>query len=169
MREKYTNNGCGYCKQKGFAHTRQNGAALFGNFLLILLPKCPFCLLAYSSTLVLCSKEETVVASASHASAFTIGITALLCTIILATILFRYRDRRTLFALAFAGTGMALMLTSAAWGGGELLYYCGTVFIFAGIWINGSYFSFRKQLRNRIKTLQVYLYSRFPGAWHGNV
>jgi hypothetical protein len=109
--------------------------------------------MAYTSTALLCTKEETIVASSLHASPLTISITTILCLLILGGILLNRRGVRTWYALGVALAGMAMMLASVAWAGGEALYYAGNAAVFAGIWINGSFLYLLKQARQSWKFL----------------
>ena len=153
MCRKYTNSNCRSCHEP----VRQGGpeahASLFGNILLVLMPKCSFCVLAYTSTMLLCTKDETLVASSRHASPITIAITALLCLYILGGVLLNRRGRRTRLAMAVVLSGMALMMTSVVRGGGEALYYSGNLLVFAGIWMNGSFLYVWRQLRQAWKNI----------------
>ena len=151
MCRKYTNNDCSDCHQSVRKGDSGAHASLFGNLLLVLMPKCSFCVLAYTSTILLCTKDETLVASSLHASPLTIAITAVLCLVVLAGVLLNRRGRRTRVALAVVLSGMALMMTTVVRGGGEALYYTGNLLVFAGIWMNGSFLYLWRQLRQAWK------------------
>jgi hypothetical protein len=147
MCNNYTKNDCHYCETPPERRAGKVHASLVGNILLVLMPKCSFCVLAYTSTMLLCTKDETLIASSLHASPLTIGITSALCLFILSGILLNRRGPRTWYALASAIAGMAMMITSVAWGGGEALYYAGNAIVFVSIWINGSLMSAWRQLK----------------------
>lgn len=119
--------------------------SFFTGLLLIVLPKCPFCFIAYSSTFVLCSEAGTFTTTNAHSSSTTFLLSVLFCGITLAGIVFNYRDNRTRYSLLLALTGSACVLFSVAKSGGLALYYSGVLFIFFGVWLNGSLlFLFRK-------------------------
>jgi hypothetical protein len=111
MCEKNTKSTCQHCPPEGAYVEAANSAdraelinvPLISNLLLILMPKCSFCLF------------------------------------ILVGILLNRRGRRTWYALALALSGIACMLISVVLGGGEWLYYTGSVLVFLGIWVNGSF------------------------------
>ena len=136
--------------------------SFFAGLLLALLPKCPFCFMAFSSTFILCDEAGTFTDTHTHSSSTTFLLSALFCGITFVGILFNYRDSRTRYALMLALAGSACILFSVAKGGGLALYYCGVAFIFYGVWLNGSllffvgkirkYFS--KNIRNQIVELQ---------------
>lgn len=116
--------------------------------ILALLPKCPFCVMAYSGTLVLCGQAGTLTTTHLYSSATTFLLTALFCIITLAGILLNYRDNRTNYALLLAFAGSSCILFSVARGGGLTLYYIGVLSIFCGVWLNGSLFFFARKIRN---------------------
>jgi hypothetical protein len=163
MCNNYTKNDCHNCEAPPERSGGKVHASLVGNILLVLMPKCSFCVLAYTSTMLLCTREETLVASSLHASPLTICITAALCLFIMGGILLNRRGPRTWYALAFAIAGMVMMITSVAWGGGEALYYAGNAIVFVGIWMNGSLMSAWRQLKqawNHVNGLEP---ARTPG------
>jgi len=128
---------CAPCKgAKIKAPSKQKAGLLMGIFLAV-LPKCPLCIMAYSSTMVLCS-GQTVSFGPAHVSPLTIWITAAIGLITLVCILLNFRDKRTIYAFWLAFTGMALVLYSVTTGLEPWLYYSGVVVVFLGIWLNGS-------------------------------
>jgi hypothetical protein len=148
MCTSYTNKGCHGAAGRTWKQDAPSNASVAGNLLLVLMPKCSFCVMAYTSTALLCTREETIVASSLHASPLTILITSILCVLILAGILLNRRGKRTWIALGIALAGMSMMLASVTRGGGEALYYAGNAAIFAAIWINGSFLYLWNQLRH---------------------
>jgi hypothetical protein len=123
---------------------KRSGAGLFATILLAVLPKCPFCMLAFSSTLALCGKGEdsTVMAVQRHAG--TIYLSLFLCGLTLLGLILNYQRRRTLIALIPVLTGMAFILISVTRAGGQMLYYTGIVLMLTGILLNMRKFSFLK-------------------------
>ncbi len=131
---------CGPCKRERMALKPKEPLSVFAMLLLVLLPKCPFCFLAYSSTAMLCGRSSILTVSYTRifSSSSTVYFTAFCCGLILLSIFLKYRDARTKYALGLAGLGSALLLLSVTAGGGLLLYYSGLLMVFAGIWLNGS-------------------------------
>ncbi|MDP4264582.1 MAG: hypothetical protein Q8941_18780 [Bacteroidota bacterium] len=129
--------------------------------ILALLPKCPFCVMAFSSTFVLCGKAGTFTDTHTHSSSTTFLLSALFCGITLAGILFNYRDSRTKYALLLALAGSACILFSVAKGGGLALYYSGVVFIFCGVWLNGSLLFFAGKIRALLTKTSSHKLARF--------
>ena len=132
------NNGCSSCVPDKIQAKPEVRPGLITTLLLVILPKCPFCVLAYSSTLVMCGKDSFFTDVRHHQSPLTIALTAALSLVVLLSIALNYRDRRSGWALAVVSAGALLALWSTARGGGEVLYYMGVACIAAGVWLNGS-------------------------------
>lgn len=111
---------------------------LFTGLMLALLPKCPFCFMAYSSTFVLCDEAGTFTNTHTRSSSTALVLSLLFCVMILAGIVFNYSGNKTKYALLLAFAGSSGILFSVVNGGGLALYYSGISFIFLGIWLNGS-------------------------------
>ena len=118
-------------------------------FLLAILPKCPFCIMAYSGTVLLCSQGSSIQSSYHHYSSLTAGITALFCALVLIGILLNFRGRRSLFSLGFSLVGMAFIFTSVLLTNNPYIYYSGVFIVFISVWMNGSLAWFLKKLRGQ--------------------
>jgi hypothetical protein len=118
--------------------------------MLVLLPKCPFCVLAYSSTLVMCGKDALVTDVRHHQSPLTIGLTAALSCLVLLSIVLNFRDRRSIWAFTIVLAGSIMAIWSTARGGGEALYYIGVAFVALGVWINGSFLFVYRQISRSV-------------------
>jgi small-conductance mechanosensitive channel len=119
--------------------------SFLSTFLLIIIPKCPLCLTAYMSAMVLFFDIEyaTLVPVLLH----TKPVMGLL---IITMILINWKDKRTVVALVIAGlaltilvlkTYFALALSFPDW----LIY---TAFIFS-IWYNGNFHYFYRFLKSK--------------------
>jgi len=132
-------NDCKPCKKRKPVTEKKKPVGLLTTFLLILVPKCPFCLMAFSSTVILCGEAGGLSEMTnSSSSAATIFITSFFCMSVLLSILLNYRDARTRYALLLAVAGCLLIMNSVCVGGGLPLYYSGIVLVFIGVWLNAS-------------------------------
>jgi hypothetical protein len=131
---------CKSCPKKTHTPTRNYG--VWGGLLLALLPKCPFCVMAYSGTLMLCSKDSIAVTEYTNISATTIVFTSFFCLLALVGIFFNKRGIRTNYALLLAIVGSCLVMTGVLYDGGWTLYYGGVALLFAAVWLNGSLWYF---------------------------
>lgn len=130
-------NDCKPCKKRNAVSDGRKHAGLLTTILLIVLPKCPFCLMAFSSTIILCGKAGGA-SELTHSSSTTISITAFFCFTVLLNILLNYRDKRTIYSLVLAAAGCFLIMYSVCAAGGLSLYYSGVVLVFIGVWLNAS-------------------------------
>ncbi len=128
---------CKPCKKRKTVSAGKKQFGLLTTILLILLPKCPFCLMAFSSTLILCGKAGAV-SEMAHSSSTTIFITSFFCLSVLLSIILNYRDVRTRYAWLLAAAGCLLIMYSVCVGGGTPLYYSGVMIVFIGVWLNAS-------------------------------
>lgn len=136
-----------HCRNRS-SFVRTDFFGLSGTILMAVLPKCPFCILAYTSTALLCAPNGTVssstVVNVSHESLYVV----LACGLVtLAAIGFNYKGYKTLLALSVAAAGISISVASALYGGGEALYYSGTIVLFSGVWMNGSLTWFLNKLK----------------------
>jgi hypothetical protein len=128
---------CRSCHNKTTSHHRKH-YGIWSGLLLALLPKCPFCVMAYSSTLVLCSKDSVAVSTHTNSSVVTAIITSFFCLLAVAGIYFNKRGTRTRVALWMSMAGTSMVMTGVLFFGGWVLYYSGVVILFAAVWLNGS-------------------------------
>jgi hypothetical protein len=129
-------------------NARKVNVGFISGMMLVILPKCPFCIMAYTSTAMLCGEGSLVELSKTHNSPLTIIITSLLGLITLCAIFFNKKGRKTWYAFAFALTGISMILFSVIQFGGQSLYYAGMIFVFVGVWLNGSLMWFWKSLKD---------------------
>ncbi len=109
-------------------------SALAG-LLIVILPKCPFCILAYSSAITLCSGAKVYNHAPNWASWISVGLAAL--TLFL--VLWNYKGRRTIFAAALVLSGAYFIISSELQTGELSAYYLGAALLLGGVWVNGSF------------------------------
>lgn len=139
-------NDCQPCKRRNAVSTGRKHAGLLTTILLIVLPKCPFCLMAFSSTIILCGKAGGA-SGLTHSSSTTIFITAFFCCAVLLNIIFNYRDKRTMYSFLLAAAGCFFIMYSVCAGGGLPLYYSGVTLVFFGVWLNASLLYIVRKIR----------------------
>ncbi len=162
MRKNHTNINCASCSPGKPKIRISKKAGFLTSFLLVILPKCPLCVIAYSSTIMLCGKEESIISSQIHSSLLATCITILLCIVILASLFLNYRDNRTKYSLMLAFAGSVMLVISTIWDIGPVLYYAGTTFIFIGVWLNGSMIFILnkvKALIHKVESVHIYPFS----------
>ena len=118
--------------------------SVLSGLLIVLLPKCPFCILTFSSAITLCSGAKIYQHAPSWASFISIGLAAL--TLLL--LAWNYKGRRTLGAAALVLLGSWFIISSELQTGELAEYYWGAFFLLLGVWMNGSFlFFFRLWVR----------------------
>lgn len=110
-----------------------------------LLPKCPFCIMAYSGAISMCS-GNTIYPNAGGYSAY---ITLCIASLVILSILLNNKGQRSVVASLIATAGIISIGASQFLYLGAVSYYLGVVLLFFGIWYNGSFFYFyRKYIQN---------------------
>lgn len=137
------------CKTKFVAPSKKvdvaNGSMSFlSTILLILIPKCPLCLTAYMSAMVLFFDIEyaTLVPVLLHTKPF-MGL------LIITMILLNKKDKRTLIALAIAGLALTFLILKTYFGIALFMpdWIIYIAFIFA-IWYNGNFQYFYRFIKS---------------------
>ena len=124
---------CGNDCQAEKKITKFRPYGLFSGLLLLLIPKCPFCFLAFSSALLACSDQGIEHSSRFFYSNITLILTTVFSLAALFSILLNYRRGRGHYAFLLAGLGNIAILLSVTTGGGITMYYCGTFLVLAGV------------------------------------
>ena len=142
------------CKKKNMEIVSRNQTGLLGGVLLALLPKCPFWYVAFSGTLVLCGNGGGGILTRTFSSLPTQIFSVAFCQLILLLIVLNFRDKRTLYAIALAVVGSAMVIYSTTIADGLMLYYPGVVMIFFGVWLNASLLYFINRIRKHFTDLR---------------
>ena len=138
-------NQCG-CGVKKTAKRRESTPSLITGLLIAIVPKCPYCILAYSSAITMCSGSKLY----SHEPSWTSYLLIALAVLTVVFILLNYKGLRTIIAASLATSGSLLMLMSQFYTFEINHYYLGTFLLLFGIWVNAS---FRFFLRRWIKPM----------------
>jgi len=147
MRITSANKNCIPCKNKSRKIISKNQTGLLGGIFLALLPKCPFCYMAFSGTLMLCGNGNGMF-TRTFSSLPTQIFSITFCLLILLFIILNYRDKRTLYAIVLATVGFAMIIYSTTIAGGLMLYYFGVIIIFFAVWLNASLLYFIERIKN---------------------
>lgn len=137
----------GCCKTKLVSPKKPDAAngsmSFLSTILLILIPKCPLCLTAYMSALVLFFDMEyaTLVPVLLHTK-------PIMGLVIIAMILLNRKDKRTVISLALAGLALTFLVLKTYYNLGTFMpeWIIYIAFIFA-IWYNGNFQYFYRFVR----------------------
>ncbi len=141
---------CKPCKKISHVNADKRRFSVFSGILLAFLPKCPFCFMAFTNTLILCGEGNSLTCQRTFSSSTTSLLSILFCSIILLSIIFNYQDSRTKYAIALAFTGSLFVILSVIKTGGLPLYYFGIIFIFSGVWMNASLLYFLRKIKENL-------------------
>ncbi|MDH4296862.1 MAG: hypothetical protein OEV74_11315 [Cyclobacteriaceae bacterium] len=133
------------CPSERNAKVKNSHASLVSALLIALIPKCPFCILAYSTAITVCSAKAM-----PHIPGWTSYVSISLAMITLFIVLYNYKGTRTLIACATILLGAALISHSELYSGNIAEYYTGSVALFTGIWANGSFLFIVRMFRSKI-------------------
>ena len=123
-----------------------NNSSWLSALLIVIIPKCPFCIMAYTSAISMCGTGSLYFSENNWVS----FIPLVLALIIILMIGLNYRDRRTVVALMISAVGFGLILGSHQLVLESHFYNWGTGLLFFSIFLNGSLFSFVSNLRKII-------------------
>lgn len=99
------------------------------------LPKCPFCIMAYSGAVSMCSGKMLF----PNADAYSGYIIVALSLLVLFGIILNKKGRRTWIAAFIASLGIVLLTISQFYYLSQSIYYIACFALFFGIWFNGSF------------------------------
>ena len=117
-----------------------------------ILPKCPFCVMAYSGAVSMCSGKMLFPNANSYSGYFMVGFSI----IILLGILLNNKGSRTLISVSIVSIGILLLAISQFVILSEPLYYLACLIMLLGIWYNGSFtFFYKKYLENKFKRKSI--------------
>ena len=114
-----------------------------------ILPKCPFCIMAYAGAIPLCGGNSIY----PNIGSFSIYITIGLALVVLLSVFLNYKGARTWWSSITVLIGITCLATSQLWWPSMLLYYLGVTVIFFGIWYNGSFAFFQRKISSYLSNL----------------
>ena len=126
---------------------KASSASVLSTFLLIILPKCPFCIMAYSSAITICGGTDMYFRSNNWVS----YVPLVLALFINLMFLFNWRGQRTLYALMIAMVGFTLISLTHQLVLSPVFYDLGAVLLLMSIWLNSSLISLLNKFRRKLR------------------
>jgi len=138
------------CNSHSACHKRnKNYISWLPAIFIAILPKCPFCIMAYSGAMSMCSGKMFFPNADSYSSYIILALSLL----ILLSILLNHKGTKTWIAASIVLVGISLLTLSQYLLMSEPLYYLASFVLFFGIWYNGSFaFFFNKYFRKNLNT-----------------
>ena len=144
------------CRKSRKIEKRSRFLPVLTGVAIALLPKCPFCIMAYSSAITLCSGAKIYDHNPTWVSYISIGLAVLT----LFFVLWNYKGTKTLIAAGLVLLGSYFILDSELRTGDFENYYWGVFSLLIGVWVNGSFGYFYKKYFKpspKIKTINEQL------------
>ena len=113
---------------------------VLSTFLLIILPKCPFCVLAYSSVITICVGPNMYLMFNN----WGFYIHHFLALFIILMLFLSWRGQRTILALIFPMIGFTILSLTHKLILLSDFYNLGADLLLMGIWLNGSFIPINK-------------------------
>ena len=126
------------CPSKKQRSDKKSAYPILSSVLIALLPKCHFCILAYSSAITLCSGTKIY----NHSPEWTSFISIGLAILTLFFVLINYRGKRTIFSAIMVLLGSVLIIRTELYTGEIIEYYYGVGLLMIGVWVNASFYYF---------------------------
>lgn len=143
MQLKSIDNSSCRCTSKVQLKDKKSLSPILTGILIAIIPKCPLCIVAYSSALTMCSGAKLY----HHAPAWTTYLLLGLAILTLTFILINYKGKRTIAASILVLLGSSFILASQVYTFNVHHYYLGTSLLMVGVWINASFrFFYRKYI-----------------------
>jgi hypothetical protein len=142
-------------KRKCNSNASRNWYSFLPAVFIAIIPKCPFCILSYTSAITVCSSKGLGGYESNWVSWISIAFAAFTFFITL----YNYKGQRTLISCLLILTGSSLIVYSELFTGLLQYYFWGSGVLVLGVWINGSFpFFYRKLFPyfNKLTSKKVY-------------
>ncbi|MEL7531566.1 MAG: hypothetical protein AAFN10_09675, partial [Bacteroidota bacterium] len=119
--------------------------SIWAGVLLVLIPKCPLCVLTYSGAVGLCG-------AANYSSGFptwSILLTLAFLAGMFVMLQYNFKGNKTLVAEFLLACGGATLLSYMMFDLAESTFYISTVLVLFSAWLNGSFMHFYFALINK--------------------
>ncbi len=119
--------------------------SLWVGILLVLIPKCPLCLITYSGAVGLCG-------AANYSTGYpdwSIWLTLAFLVGVFVMLQYNFKGNKTLIAELLLALGGATMLSYMMFDLAEFTFYLSTVLVLFSAWLNGSFMHFYSVLINK--------------------
>ena len=131
-----------HCLSKRKAQQRKESASILGTLLIAFIPKCPFCIVAYTSAISTCSTASM----SEGIQNWSWWLSLILSAITLLLVIYNFKGTKSLIAIGMILAGsMAILLSKMNSFWFEEIYYTGSVLLLWGVWMNGSFYYFYKK------------------------
>ena len=145
-------NDCKSCSTNNTHRRDAHSKSFISAFLILILPKCSICVMAYSSAIALCGGDFFYHQSNNWVSYIPLFLAVSICLMILGN----WRGQRSYFALLLAISGTVLIVLAHQLILTSIFYDIGTALLFLGIWFNSNLLHVIQWLREYFKNESKY-------------
>ena len=144
------------CKKNKIREVRSSKLSFLGVLFIAILPKCPFCILAYSSAITLCSGKKIY----NHSPEWYSYISIFLALFTLCILLYNYKGVKTIIAAFLVLLGSYFLYVSEMYTGELNEYYIGAGLLLMGVWLNANMMFFynkyfKKYIDKQFKNISI--------------
>ena len=133
------------CKKVEKRKIQSTYLSVFGAFFIAILPKCPLCIMAYSSAITMCSGKKIYHADPTWATYISIS----LAIFTLFIVLYNYKGIKTIIAAILVIIGSFFIFNSEFYSGEIFHYNLGAMMLLLGVWLNANLMYFVKKFHGR--------------------
>ncbi len=135
--ERGVQDGCS-CPETNPLKSKRPAYSLLGSLVLLLLPKCHFCLLAYSNAVVLCSGRVLY----DHQPGWSSWVSISIAIVTIVLLLWHWQNTWSIYvAILLAIIGTILIIQSELYTGALNTYMFGAVLIMTASLLRSKFFS----------------------------
>lgn len=120
--------------------------------LVVILPKCSICVMAFSSAIALCGGDAIYHQSNNWVSYIPIGLSALICGLIIKN----WRGVRSYYAIALAWIGLTMVISSHQLLIDPSFYNIGSGLLFIAVWFNSNLLHTIQLFRSKINKKEIH-------------
>ena len=142
--------GCTKCIEKPTSNVYRRTSFL-STFLIIIIPKCPFCIMAYTSAISICGGADYYMTTNNWVS----YIPLVLSVLIFGLLLMNKRGKRTYLSIALCLLGSLFILGTLQTILEPAFYNLGAALLVLAVWLNGNMFSFISFLRSTVRNFRM--------------
>ncbi len=150
MLSNANDNNCHSCGREN-KKEKDSKLSFLSSLLVIIIPKCPFCIMAFSSAMTVCGGQSYYM---SHNNWVSL-IPLVLAAVVVVMIARNFRDIRTFLALAISIFSTIMLILSHQLIISEVYFTIGSIMLVFSVWLNGSFISFVNFVTKKVNKISL--------------
>jgi len=141
------------CHSCGRENKKEKDSKLsfLSSLLVIIIPKCPFCIMAFSSAMTVCGGQSYYMSHNNWVS----FVPLLLAGVVVVMIARNFRDSRTYLALAIAIFSTIMLILSHQLIISDIYFSIGSFMLVFSVWLNGSFLSLVNFVSKKVNKISL--------------